>query len=97
MLEDMKNGKPFDIEYVTVNRKKGTGGAQKTLEQAVLASDHFLSLELKGGGERKKVYGSKTSNPAVKVFYSSRTGDDKSKFRDVWVHLITKYNGRQVI
>lgn len=98
MLQEMKGSKPFDFEYVNVNRKKGTGGERKTMTKAILASDHLSSFD-QGSKAYSEVSGSSatTKNPAIMCFYSAKSPKGEQKFRHIWVHLITLFNGRPVI
>ena len=95
VLYVMDRGERFDIEFVTADRKKGTGGELKTMTNCVLYSaykkDRPVDIKVEAAAvlsKNPRHFQNSTRN--IYCMHSRET-------RKVHLRLITRFNGKQVL
>jgi hypothetical protein len=96
----INSGKAFDIEYVTCDRERGTGGELKVYSQVTKSS--AIPERRKGRGKKHIPDIGVTRNPnhsanhTVNIYIPGEP-DRHKRIRKLHLRLITKVNGKQVL
>ena len=98
MFDYGRSGQPFSITYITYDKKRGSGGAVKSVERAVLCT------HVKGDDNTARVSNPVTLNYSIKNpnHFNNSTlnirvvAGGQADIRKVHVQLIRKFNGATV-
>lgn len=97
MISDIRSGNAFDLEYTSIDLRRGTGGQLKTVRNAIPAAEHYAALHEKKQGQPKNKSQKRTAPKTTIVLYIPACKEKKERMRIVHLRLITLYNGKQVL
>lgn len=87
MLSDMNTGQPFSITYVTLDKKRGTGGQLRTLVNATKKSANMVMAGSPATGTRKPNH---SDNGTINIVCAD------GSITKVHTRLITQFNNHDV-
>lgn len=104
VLKEMDNGKPFDIEYVTCDTTRGTGGAVRTAKNVVLVNKRNKKRPAQVDGMSEEEYAIKEAvkkspnhhENSTKNIYDTKKPAKKGRITKVHLRLILSFNGLTV-
>ncbi len=92
VLIEMRGGLPFTIKYVTLDKKRKTGGEFKRIEASMLKSESITALKGLDTNRQKKA-GAKSENKPFPKLISVWVAA-KRRYTDIHVRLIKEFNGK---
>lgn len=96
MLHDIDNGKPFDVEFATCDRRRGTGGELRAYSMVVKASTvHNGPTKTRQPHLAEQAAKPKPKSNTIRVYIPQNRAE--TRLIDIHPRLITRFNGKEVL
>lgn len=97
MISAMGKGNPFDIEYVTADTRRGTGGKLVSHRHVVLSNKMGRSNTGIGLAEPRKSKNPNHSAHSTFNIYVPSEQNARERVKKVHLRLVTRFNGMEVL
>lgn len=92
MMHRINSGERFDVEFVSADRRRGTGGALKVYRNCMISRRSGGNKKAAGGVQQGSSRRNNYRNGTITVRLLGR-----NEIKDIHVRLITLFNGATVL